>query len=195
MRLYLGTIPVDQQPLLHGEGWQLCSALDPTRVQNYGLLAGVAGVLLVDVLLRGAITPSSLWSALLIVVLTVPVHELIHALATPGWGLTDRTAIGLQRDKGLLLPYAYYDGIMPLWRFLFTGLAPLMLLTILPLILILSVPLDNLLRTSLAFLAIFNMAISGGDLVTLIWVSIRLPMRSLVWQHGWSLVWKKDEIR
>ncbi len=194
MRLYLGTVPVDQKPSPLGEGWQLCPALDAKRVQNYGLLAAGAGVLLVDILLRGVITLSSLWSALLIVVLTVPVHELIHALATPGWGLTDRTAIGLQRDKGLLLPYTYYDGILPLWRFMFTGMAPLLLLTILPLVLILSVPFDNSLRTSLAFLALFNMAISGGDLVISIWSLFRLPMRSLVRQHGWSLVWKTGEI-
>ena len=88
------------------------------------------------------------------------------------------------------MPYVYYDGEQPLWRFLFTGLAPTMLLTVLPIIVIMFVPPGNPYRAGLGFLSFFNVAISGGDLVTVIWLLTRLSLRSHVRQSGWTLYWK-----
>jgi hypothetical protein len=42
-------------------------------------------------------------------VIALPLHELVHAVTTPTLGLPDSTIIGFQRDKGLILPYMYYD--------------------------------------------------------------------------------------
>jgi hypothetical protein len=190
MRFHFGNAPEGQAPALLAEGWREIPALGARHAQNYGLLTAIAGMLLVGILLGGAFRPSHIWTAILVLLFTVPVHELIHALTTPAWGLSDRTVIGFQRGKGLLLPYMYYDGSQPSWRMLLTGLSPILLLTGLPVILILCAPFNKSLRADLGFLAFFNVAVSGGDLVTFFWISAHLPLRATVKGNGWGLLWK-----
>jgi hypothetical protein len=190
MRVYFGNAPEGQAQAPVPDGWQQTSGFGAKQVQNYGLLVSVAGMLLVAILLQGAFRPGSIWGALLVMIVTVPLHELIHALTTPGWGLSDRTVIAFQSGKGLLLPYMVYDGSQPLWRMLLTGLAPVMLLTVLPVIFILFTPLSGAFRADLGFLAFFNIAISGGDLVNCFWLLSHLPLHATVQSRGWGLLWK-----
>jgi hypothetical protein len=96
----------------------------------------------------------------------------------------------LQRGKGLMLPYMYFDGSQPVWHMLLTGLAPVMLLTVLPVIFILFAPLNAATRANLGFLAFFNMATSGGDLVNFGWIITHLPLHATVKGNGWGLLWK-----
>lgn len=188
MRFHYGNAP--ESPAPEAEGWQPMPALGAKRVQNYGLLAACAGVLLVGLLLRGLPRPSTLWMALVLMIVTVPLHELVHALSTPALGFSDQTLIGIQGGKGLLLPYMVYDGIQPVWRMLLTGLAPFLFLTLLPALFLLASPGSSALRADLGFLAFYNMALSGGDLVNIFWISAHLPMRASVRRQGWGLLWK-----
>ncbi len=190
MRFYFGNPPKGQARALVEEGWQAIPVLGAKRVQNYGLLVACVNMLIVGLLLHGEIRSSSIWTTLLIVVVATPLHELVHALTTPGWGRSDQTVIGLQRGKGLLLPYMYYDGSQPLMRTLITGLAPLLILTILPVSILLFMPLRSQLRADLAFLAFFNVAISGGDMVNIFWIVTHLPLQATVQRDGWGLLWK-----
>lgn len=191
MRFIFGNAPVEQVPSPVAEGWRQIPALGAKYIQRYGLIVSCIGMLLVGVLLAGSIKPSSTWTAILILVITLPLHELVHAVTTPTWGLSDRTVIGLQRSKGLIMPYMYYDGSQPLWHMLLSGLAPLMLLTVLPVILILFAPLKAAPRADLSFLAFFNVAISGGDLVNFLWIGTHLPLHATVKGVGWGLLWKE----
>jgi len=190
MRVYFGNAPEGQVPSPVADGWRQTPGLGAKRVQNYGLLASIAGMLLVGVLLQGEFRPGSLWTAFLVMVVNIPLHELVHALTTPAWGLSDRTVIGFQRSKSLLMPYMVYDGSQPLWHMLLTGLAPVLLLTGLPVVLILFTPLSGALRSDLGFLAFFNIAISGGDLVNCFWIITHLPLHATVQGYGWGLLWK-----
>ena len=190
MRFIFGNAPVVQGQSPVAEGWRQIPALGAKSIQTYGLIVSCIGMLLVGVLLGGSIKPSSTWTAILILIITLPLHELVHALTTPAWGLSDRTVIGLQRSKGLVMPYMTYDGSQPLWHMLLTGLAPLILLTVLPLIIIVFSPLNAALRADLSFLAFFNIAISGGDLVNFYWIATHLPMHATVKGDGWGLLWK-----
>jgi hypothetical protein len=90
MRFYFGNAPEARLPSPLSENWQELSALGAKRVQNFGLLAACAGMLLVGILLRGAFRASTLWTTVLVLIITPPLHELIHALTTPAWGSTDR---------------------------------------------------------------------------------------------------------
>jgi hypothetical protein len=83
MRFVFGSPPVAQISSSVVEGWQKIPVLGAKRIQNYGLMVSIVGMLLVAVLLRGAITPSSIWTGILILVVTLPLHELVHALTTP----------------------------------------------------------------------------------------------------------------
>jgi hypothetical protein len=190
MRFNFGNAPEGQTRTLVKEGWQSIPSLGAKRVQNYGLLVACVNMLIVSLLLHGEIRSSSIWTTLLIVVFATPLHELVHALTTPGWGRSDQTVIGLQRSMGLLLPYMVYDGSQRLLRMLITGLAPLLVLTVLPVSMLLFTPLNGQLRADLAFLAFFNVAISGGDLVNIFWLVTRLPLHATVQNDGWELLWK-----
>lgn len=190
MRFRFENVPEGQTDLLDTKGWQEVPALDLLMIQNYGLIAAFGGMLLVGILLRGIFRPTGTLAAVLILVFTIPLHELVHALSTPAWGLSDRTVIGIQRDKGLLLPYMYYDGEQPLRRMLLTGLAPVLVLTVLPLVFLSILPVSGPLRANLGFLAFFNVAVSGGDLVNFLWISTHLPAKVTVRHNGWGLLWK-----
>ena len=83
MRFDFGNTNNLQTPPVMIEGWQESPALGEKRVQSYGLVASILGMVLVSILLHGAFVPSGLWPTLLILVFTMPVHELIHAVSTP----------------------------------------------------------------------------------------------------------------
>jgi hypothetical protein len=172
------------------EGWQEAPSLAKKQVQNYGFIASCLGALLVGVLLQGEFVPRGFLPTLLVLVFTVPVHELVHAVFTPNWGLSSKTIFGVQNSKGLFMPYVYYDDEQPLWHFLLTGSAPTILLTVLPILVILVAPLNQIYRAGLGFLALFNAGIAGGDWVLLVWFSTRLDLRSYVCQKEWKLYWK-----
>jgi len=193
MRFRFENVPEGQTDALEAKGWQEAPALDPRMVQSYGLIAAFGGMLLVGILLRGTFRPTTTWAAVLILVTTVPLHELVHALSTPAWGLSERTVIGVQRGTGLLLPYMYYDGEQPLRRMLLTGLAPVLVLTLIPLVFLSIMPVSGPMRANLGFLAFLNIAVSGGDLVTFLWISTHLPAKVTVRRNGWGLLWKYSE--
>ena len=83
MRFYFGNATEKQIPITQIEGWRQIPALGAKHVQNYGLLASCAGMLLVAILLGGAVRPNSIWAGILVLIFTVPIHELIHVLTTP----------------------------------------------------------------------------------------------------------------
>jgi hypothetical protein len=192
MRFNFGTDPVLQTLPPRVDGWREAPAPSEKQVQNYGLLVSCLGILLVGALLHGEYVPRDVVPTLLILALTVPAHEFMHAISTPGWGLSNNTVIGVQTRQGLFLPYVFYDGEQPLWRFLLNGMAPTLLLTVLPILAIAFFPLSNTWRAGLGFLSFFNVGISGGDLVLFFWLSMRLPWRSSVRQKGWKLYLKTE---
>lgn len=172
------------------ECWQEAPAPSEKQVQSYGLMASFVGMFLVSIVLQREFVPDAFWLTFSILVFTMPIHEFIHAFSTPGWGLTNRTVIGLQTQKGLLMPYVYFDGEQPLWRFLLTGVAPTILLTLLPILLVRFASLSHSCRVGLGFLSFFNMSISGGDLILFTWLSTHLHRRTYVRQNGWKLYWR-----
>ncbi len=60
------------------KGWQESPAPGKKRVQYYGLVVSCLGMLLVSSLLNGEIVPRVFLPTLLILLLTMPMHELIH---------------------------------------------------------------------------------------------------------------------
>jgi hypothetical protein len=172
------------------EGWKEIPLLGEKKIQSYGFVVSCIGMLIVSMILDGTFVPHGFWSTLLPLVGTIPIHELIHAVSTPGWGLSSKTIVGIQKSKALFMPYVYYDGEQSLWQFLLTGLAPTIFLTVLPISAIKFMSLDAPYQDVLGFLSFFNMGISGGDLVIVMWLATQLDRRSSVRQHGWKLHWK-----
>lgn len=190
MRFRFGA-PVCSPALLPmSDGWREAPAPSEKQIQVYGLIASGVGMFLVSTALQGEFVPRGFWLTLSILVFTIPIHEFIHAFSTPAWGLTNKTVVGLQKQKGLLMPYVYFDGEQPLWHFLLTGLAPTFFLTLLPILVVRFAPLSHSYRAGLGFLSFFNVGISGGDLILFIWLLAHLHRRAWVRQNGWKLYWK-----
>lgn len=190
MQFRFGAPNSSQAPLQMSGSWREAPAPSEKQIQIYGLIASCVGMFLVSIALHREFVPRSFLVTLLILVFTVPIHELIHAFSTPAWGLTNKTVVGLQKQKGLLMPYVYFDGEQPFWRFLLTGLAPILVLTLLPILMVRFAPLSHSYRAGLGFLSFFNVGISGGDLILFIWMSAHLHRHAHVRQNGWKLYWK-----
>lgn len=172
------------------EGWKEIPSPGEKKFQSYGFVVSCLGMLMVSMILDGTFVPHGFWPTLLPLVLTIPVHELMHALSTPGWGLSSKTIVGIQKSKALFMPYVYYDGEQTLWQFLLTGLAPTIFLTVLPIVAMKFALLEAPYRDVLGFISFFNMGISGGDLVVVMWLATQMDRHSPVRQHGWKLYWK-----
>lgn len=70
---------------------------------------------------------------LVVLALLITVHEALHALAHPSFGLSRRSAIGFWPSR--LLFYAHYEGCLSRDRLIFILLLPTLVLSFLPLLL------------------------------------------------------------
>ena len=69
------------------------------------------------------------WGAVIAaLLLSIPIHELIHAFSLPGMGLTPQTTVIIYPKK--LWFGVYYDGCMSRGRWLVMRLAPFVLITL-----------------------------------------------------------------
>jgi hypothetical protein len=115
----------------------------------------------------------------------IVVHELLHALACPRLGLTRSTVVGVWPSR--LMPYAGSMDAMPCWRHLLMALAPIAVLSVLPLMI------ASLYQPTPSYLAIvstLNAFVSGGDLMICLVISSQVPLRGMVRNQGWSTWWR-----
>jgi hypothetical protein len=203
MRFRYGAVPddVNFQPEAEG-GWSGIRDLGPIALQLGAipvavLIVAVLFGLLVVGLPRGVYPANQLtlripfWQSVLIVVGLLPVHELLHALCTPGWGRSPNTVIGLWPSKFLL--YAYYQGEMSRNRFLLTLLAPFSLLSLAPLAIIASfrtVPLSMDLLVPLILLSLLNGIASSGDILGFGLVVTQIPASAIIRNKAWETFWR-----
>ncbi len=195
MRLHIGAVPEDTSFYPEEEGWSAAIKFGPVKMQLLGLPELAVIFLVVGGILRFIsprwFYPANLWIGLLILVLTVPIHELIHALFTPRMGMSDDTLLGIWPAK--LLVYAYYSGPISRNRFVLTGVAPFCILTILPIIvvaLLRSFSASESLLSTISFLALLNGALSYGDITNLLFVRQQIPPSAVTRFNGWRVYWK-----
>jgi hypothetical protein len=133
----------------------------------------------------GVETPAP-WGAVILALLTfVPVHELVHALLHPGWGLSPRTVIIIW-PVGLRFG-VYYEGCMTRKRWLVMRMAPLVCLSVIPvgfLTMFKYVAASFALEIFLQVLMLVNGIGSGGDVLAAIWVLLRVPTKAQMCFRG-----------
>jgi hypothetical protein len=205
MRLRLGAVP--ENPDFHPaqEGWRALrepSAFAFTWIASaVGLVVG-AGVIALWVLTLPAglqvsleIPPEAPWyvrawqiaKPLLAIGLLILVHELIHAVVHPGFGLSRHTIVGFWPSK--LVCYAAYDHEQSRNRFLLCLAMPLVVIS-----LGLWVA-ELVLRTGSAWLpglSIVNALFAGGDVTAIALVAWQVPSRATVRNLGWFTWWRSD---
>ena len=202
MRLYYGGVPDSKDFHPEQEGWSPIREPGPIAVQFLAVPIALVTLFLLLILfalalpgqvrrLEALMINLPILSSLLILIMLIPVHEIIHAFFTPGFGLTRQTLIGVWPSK--LLFFAYYEDAMPRNHFLLVFLGPFLVLSLLPVgIAALSglVPIQPGLLTSLILLSIFNGVAASGDLLGFVLVLIQIPARAQVRNKGWRTYWK-----
>ncbi|HYR29298.1 MAG TPA: DUF3267 domain-containing protein [Thermoanaerobaculia bacterium] len=188
MRFIHGPVPEDPQFQPLEEGWNAIREPDPVRMQFVALpVMAAAGVLVWAAVRYGTvIQPQAMMKWFLpAFVVMIPIHELIHAFASPAFGMSARTFVGVWPSK--LLFYAHYEGELPRQRFLFVLAAPTLVLTVIPLLLAAALRLD---APFLATIAFTNALGAAGDLLGIGIVLRQIPRGALVRNKGWRSYWR-----
>jgi hypothetical protein len=183
MKFKLGPAPVDETFDPEGDGWSSLKEPTPGKLQLIALPIGlvVSTILSGFWYLRGPkvvplLESLKLWQMILIMLGVMVVHELIHALFFPNWGLDSKTVLGCWPKK--LVFYAHYEGPLNKGRFLMVFLAPFMLLSVLPLFYWHASPL-------LCLISVFNSLSACGDLTAVGLIGYQVPGGYLVRNKGW----------
>jgi hypothetical protein len=203
MRLHFGAVPDDPHFHPEAEGWSAIREPGPWAIQFIALpfafvLAFISSGMLYlvfprDLLLGQPLTASMLCAPIWIwmVILLIPVHELLHAICHPGWGLSSNSVIGIWLSRALF--YAHYEGTMPRNRFLLTAAMPYLVLGLLPIpLLAVSSIFDWTPFTvlGLAYLSLIGSVLACGDAVGFWLILPQIPASAAVRNKGWRTYWK-----
>lgn len=205
MRFHFGNVPGEQNEPPVEEG--LTRIHSPSSRLGY-LLAGLVGLALPAVLFVCFVAVSLLslpnrvadaaveapmpWGAVILALLLfIPLHELTHAVLHPGFGLSPQTVMVIWPTK--LRFGVYYEGCMTRRRWLLMRLAPLVCLSVVPILLLtlfrvvlLPFPLEIFWQV----LTLVNFVGSGGDLVAAIWVLFQVPAGAEICFRGGKAYWR-----
>lgn len=197
MILHLGPPPEDPSfdPLV--QGWQAVREPGPLLVQILAIPVAVAVFLTQTALLQriGVANPVPLLfstRAVLLLLALIPIHELLHLLVHPGFGLTRSSVLGVWLSRVVI--YAAYLESMPRGRFLAALAAPFIGLSLLPILLLVLGRLflvEDAILNWLALIALVNGVASSGDLVGLLMIGFQTPRGALIRDKGWRSYWKK----
>lgn len=120
-------------------------------------------------------------------VLTLILHEFLHALGHPGFGLGNETAYGIWLSR--MAFFTRFDGPLSRNRRLLITIFPLLSLTIVPL---LGLVLFNLSWWPLSFSSAFNALFAARDLLNAGIIFRQVPMNSILRDQGRKTYWRED---
>jgi len=127
-----------------------------------------------------------------VLVLFIPVHEMVHALCCPAWGLSADTVFSIWFSKGFI--YIHHDSPMSRNRFLFVLVAPYIILSLLPLALMAIFGITNWppeLILALTWLSLLGSLLAGGDFVSIgSLLSSKIPGSAFIRNIGQKSYWK-----
>lgn len=192
MRFHLGGIPAPRD-FVPDDSWKQLREPGPWLMQLLALPIGIGLALLVGALWIWA-TPlpveffkSRAFPSLGLVSLAglVAVHELIHAMAHPQGGKSDRTVLGFWPSR--LLFYAHYDGELTRNRFLAILAMPTLVISLLPLAVALVTRQSHGL---VAWLSSMNILFACGDLFGVLLLVFQVPPHAVCHNSGWRTFWR-----
>jgi hypothetical protein len=199
MRFCLGPIPEDATFDPVADGWTRLREPRPGLVMLVAIPLGIlmAGVLalawsaIVPLEMSGGtfsftITLPGLLLALLSLAGLIAAHELLHAVPAMVYGTSDGVVIGFW--PRYLAPYVAYLGVVPRRAQLLSGVAPLVVLTALPLVVALILPAAAL---PMAAVSVANVAGSAADLLMLALLWRQVPTDALVRNNGHATWWRQ----
>lgn len=136
------------------------------------------------------------WIILPVLLVSVVVHEFLHLLFHPGWGLSSESLL-LVWPRRLQLG-VYYKGFMTRTRWLSMRLSPLVGLTVLPTLLLLVAYPYNLSffwQQFTVLVILVNSLGAGGDLVASLIVARQVPRGGEVGNWSGRACWREERSR
>ena len=122
------------------------------------------------------------------IVILGPIHELVHAISTPSWGLSDKTVVGFWPRR--LLPYTIYTDALNRSRIIWFLVMPFLTLTVLPAIGMCIFRQDC---PVLNHFILVHAGLSSGDIVQLPIFYFQVPRHALVRNKGYKSYWRAWE--
>ena len=197
MKIHIGAIPEDDfEP---DDSWQALREPGPLLMQLFAFPIGIVLLVVFAFLWKQVATLGPLqipqrYTAVfgLATILSLPlliiVHELLHAVAHPGYGLQPATIIGAWPRK--MLFYAHYCGALTRNAFLMVFAMPFMVISVLPLAIAAIDVVPPPFATIAAWFSIWNALFTCGDVFGFFLVMWQVPANSIVRNKGWRTYWK-----
>ncbi len=194
MRFMLGPMPENSQFDPKAEGWVAVREPGPIKIQLIAIPVVVSIALLFQLAfwLAGVdISPLSNIKnapiALAIMLGIVPIHELLHLVCFPGFGLSEKSIVGFWPK--MFIPYVHYDGILSKKRFMLIVSCPFVVLSITPL-------LSSFIKPDIAVVIVavsyLNCLVCGVDLISIFLVVKQVPSDAVVRNNGLHSYWRKQ---
>ena len=126
---------------------------------------------------------------LAVLVISIPVHELVHLFTHPQLGRSKKSVLGLWLSRGLF--YAHYDGVVSRNRFLAILAAPYLLLAWLPVIILALIGTSGPIEYALilTLVALVNCVLPSGDVLGILLLVSQIPASACVKNKGWKSYW------
>lgn len=197
MIIHLGPPPEDPSFDPLAQGWQAIREPGPLLVQIFAI--PVAGAIVIGqtalILWVGGSNPFPLLlsvRAIFLFLALIPLHEMLHLLAHPGFGLTPSSILGIWPSRAVI--YTAYLESMPRRRFMAALAMPLAGLSLLPFLLLALgrlIAIDETFIEWLALISLVNGVASSGDLIGLALIGFQTPRGALIRDKGWRSYWRK----
>ena len=126
-----------------------------------------------------------LWKILSLTLIAL-LHEFLHMITFPDFGISSKTTIVIIPKK--LVALAYYTGEMTKTRCVMCLLAPFVVLSLMPLILC-----TYEFNYYIFFLAILNASLSGMDVLSAFSVYVNMPKESIVKNCGYQSYYRNGK--
>ncbi len=194
MRLHIGAIPIPAdfrpdalwKPLRAPSPWMALLVAFPIGIVAAGVVGGLWLVL--TPLDLHDVTSLSLWAYLLSVAGMVVVHELIHVAVHPMSGRSPHTIVGIGGPTSGV--YAHYEGEMTRNRFVAILLAPLVVISFVPLLAAAAIQVSC---GWVAFISAFNAFGACLDILDAVLVGFGIPATAIVRQQGLRTYWREHQ--
>jgi len=194
MKFRFGAMPEDPEFEPESEGWVSVREPGPVKIQLIAIVIAVLVGLLLQLLfwLAGAnVSPlQNIRNApigLGIMLGIIPIHELLHLLCFPCFGLNKKSIIGFW--PRMFGAYVYYNGALSRNRVMLISACPFIVLSIIPLLgsfVMLSIP---VIVVAVSYL---NGFLCGVDLLNILLLVKQVPSDALVRAKGYHSYWRKQ---
>ena len=151
-------------------------------------------LILIDIVANSSATTATTLSWTvggLTLLIFIPAHELLHLIFHPQNGRSSHSILAIWPKK--LRFGVYYDGCMSRRQWLIMRIAPLIGLSILPMLIIALanwIPLNYAMVASMQLLMLINCIGSGGDIVAVFIVRQQVPAKMSLCFFGGRAYWR-----